>query len=83
MAIVRPFRGVRYNTEQVLLKNVITPPYDVISPEMRAAYVAKSPYNVALIDLPVGGDDRYTIAGNLYRKWKDEGILVKDKEKSF
>ena len=83
MAIVRPFKGVRYNTEQVLLKNVITPPYDVITPEMRAAYVAKSPYNVALIDLPVGGDDRYAVAGNLYRKWKDEGILVKDKEKSF
>lgn len=83
MAIVRPFRGVRYNTEQVLLKNVITPPYDVITPEMRAAYVAKSPYNVALIDLPVGGDDRYAVAGNLYRKWKDEGILVKDKDKSF
>ena len=47
MAIVRPFRGVRYNTEQVLLKNVITPPYDVITPEMRASYVAKSHYNVA------------------------------------
>lgn len=83
MAIVRPFRGVRYDTEQVLLKNVITPPYDVITPEMRAAYAAKSPYNVVLIDLPVGDDDRYAVAGNLYRKWKDAGILIKGQDKSF
>ena len=65
MSIVRPFRGVRYNTEQVLLKNVITPPYDVISPEMREHFLAKSPYNVVQIDLPVGDDDRYTVEGNL------------------
>ena len=83
MSIVRPFKGVRYNTEQVLLKNVITPPYDVISSEMRENYLAKSPYNVVQIDLPVGGDDRYTVAGNLYRKWKEDGILQKDKDKSF
>lgn len=83
MSIVRPFKGVRYNTEQVLLKNVITPPYDVISPEMREGYLAKSPYNVVQIDLPVGEDDRYTVAGNLYRKWKEDGILQKDKDKSF
>lgn len=83
MSIVRPFKGVRYNTEQVLLKNVITPPYDVISPEMRAAYVAKSPYNVALIDLPVGDENKYQVAGNLYRQWKEDGVLVKDTAKAF
>lgn len=83
MSIVRPFKGVRYNTEQVLLKNVITPPYDVISPEMRAAYVAKSPYNVALIDLPAGDENKYQVSGNLYRQWKEDGILVKDTTKAF
>ena len=77
MAIVRPFRGVRYDTEQVLLKNVITPPYDVITPEMRAAYAAKSPYNVVLIDLPVGDDDRYAVDGNLYHKWKENNFTIR------
>ncbi|MDE7168897.1 MAG: DUF1015 domain-containing protein [Mucispirillum sp.] len=83
MSIVRPFRCVKYNTEQVLLKNVITPPYDVISAEMRERFVAKSPYNVALIDLPAGGDDKYQTAGNLYRQWKEDKILVKDGQQSF
>lgn len=83
MSIVRPFKGVKYNTEQVLLKNVITPPYDVITPEMRNAFIEKSKFNVCLIDLPDGGDDKYTVAGNLYRKWKEDDILVKDDVKSF
>lgn len=83
MAIVKPFKGVRYNAEQVLLKNVITPPYDVITPAMRANYVAKSPYNAVLIDLPVGEDDRYMVAGNLYRKWKEANVLEKSNNDSF
>ena len=83
MSIVRPFKGVRYNTDQVLLKNVITPPYDVITPEMRNAFVEKSKFNVCLIDLPTGEGDKYSVAGNLYRQWKDEEILVKDEVKSF
>lgn len=83
MSIVRPFKGVRYNTEKVLLKNVITPPYDVITSDMRQMYAGKSAYNVVAIDLPVGDDDRYQAAGNLYRQWKEDGILVKDEVKSF
>lgn len=86
MSIVRPFRAVKYNVEQVLLKNVIAPPYDVISPVQRQEYIKRSPYNVVAIDLPTeneSGDNKYNVAGKLYRKWKDDKVLIKDNDKSF
>ncbi len=83
MSIVKPFKGVKYNLENVLLKQVIAPPYDVISPEMRENLIQRSPYNVVQIDLPVGGDDRYDNAGEQYRNWVKEGILVKEEQPTF
>ena len=35
-----PFRGVRYNAEGGYVDDVIAPPYDVISPSDREAYIA-------------------------------------------
>ena len=83
MSIVKPFKGVKYNLENVLLKQVIAPPYDVISPEMREGFILRSPYNVVQIDLPVGGDDRYKVAGDLYRQWIFDGVLVKEEKPVF
>ncbi len=83
MSIIKPFKAVMYNPEKVLLRQAITPPYDVISPAMREKFVARSPYNVVNIDLPVGDENRYEIAGNLYNQWKTEGILVQSEEPAF
>ncbi len=83
MSIVKPFKGVKYNLENVLLRQVIAPPYDVISPEGRENLLNRSPYNVVQIDLPVGDDNRYNEAGQLYRKWIADGVLVKENEKAF
>lgn len=83
MSIVKPFRGIKYNVENVLLKQVIAPPYDVISPEMRENLIQRSPYNVVQIDLPIGDDERYNKAGELYRNWIDENILVKEEQPAF
>ncbi len=83
MSIVKPFKGVKYNLENVLLRQVIAPPYDVISPEMRENLIQRSQYNVVQIDLPVGGDDRYDNAGEQYRNWIKEGILVKEEQPTF
>ena len=48
MLEVTGFKGFRFSTEKVgALDNVITPPWDVISPEQRRALVERSPYNMA------------------------------------
>ncbi|MDR2884831.1 MAG: DUF1015 domain-containing protein [Deferribacteraceae bacterium] len=82
MAIVRPFKGVRYNLEKVLLKQVIAPPYDVISNEYRANLVNRSAYNVVNIDLPIG-EDRYVHAAQLYQSWLQDKVLIKEQTPSL
>jgi len=51
MADVRPFHGIRYNTGMIGdLSSVITPPYDVITPEQQASYYRKSPHNIIRLE---------------------------------
>lgn len=51
MAMVAPFKALRYNAEKVSLEKVVTPPYDVISPEQQDAYYQADPYNIIRLDL--------------------------------
>lgn len=83
MAIVKPFKGVRYNLEKVLLKQVIAPPYDVIGKEFKKELQERCPHNVVNIDLPDGGDEKYDNAAKIYKNMLSNDILVKDKEPSF
>jgi len=51
MGDVRPFCGLRYNLQRITdPSTVITPPYDVISPEERSLYYRRSPYNIIRLD---------------------------------
>jgi uncharacterized protein (DUF1015 family) len=51
--VVRPFRALRYNPEAAgPLDDLVAPPYDVISDAERAAYRARSPYNIVHLTLP-------------------------------
>jgi uncharacterized protein (DUF1015 family) len=58
MADVQPLHALRYDTSVVgSLAGVTAPPYDVISPEGRAALLERSKYNVVAVDLPVMASD--------------------------
>jgi len=57
---------------------VVSPPYDVIDEQQRAALEARSPYNVVHIDLPQGDGDRYAVAAELLAHWRDERVVVQD-----
>ncbi|MEW5762539.1 MAG: DUF1015 domain-containing protein [Bacillota bacterium] len=85
MAVVVPFRGLRYNPQLVGdLGAVVTPPYDVITPEAQARYYARHHYNV--IRLEYGkhepGDDetnnRYTRAAATFAAWRRQGVLIQE-----
>ena len=79
MAEITPLTALRYDIDRTGgLQDVVAPPYDVIDDAQRAALVARSPYNVVSIDLPVGGDDRYREAATQLRAWIDEGVVVAD-----
>src|SRR5574337_755745 len=85
MALIAPFRGLRYNPELVGdLSLVMAPPYDVISPEGQQAFHARHKHNVIRLIL---GETRqeddavrnqYSRAGDYFRRWQAEQILVRD-----
>ncbi|MCX7750260.1 MAG: DUF1015 domain-containing protein [Candidatus Bipolaricaulota bacterium] len=82
MAVVHPFRGLRYNSQAVEdLSLVVTQPYDRIGPEEEAAYLRRSPYAyVRLIGTKVPPQDPgdYARRAALLREWIEKGVLVHD-----
>ncbi len=87
MARIYPFRAWRYNSSAVRLEDVATQPYDKISPAMQQAYYQRSPYNLVRIILGLpelfdadGGENVYTRAARDFRAWREEGILVQEKD---
>src|SRR5688572_22554440 len=79
MAEFLPFHGLRYDCSKVNLSDVLAPPYDVVKGTMRDDLLAKSPYNIIEVELPVGeSDEKYDVAAAVLKKWREEGVLVKD-----
>jgi uncharacterized protein (DUF1015 family) len=87
MARIYPFRAWRYNPSAVRLEDVVTQPYDKISPSMQQAYYQRSPYNLVRIILGLPelfdaerGESVYTRAAHAFRAWREQGILVQEKD---
>src|SRR5437016_5565385 len=79
MAEVKPFRAERYDESKAgPLEQLVAPPYDVLSPEQREQYLARSPYNVVHLTLP----DDEPAAARLYRDWLESGVLARDDQPS-
>jgi uncharacterized protein (DUF1015 family) len=85
VARFEPFAGIRYDLTRSDLGQVISPPYDVIDAEQRAALAARDPHNAVRIDLPdeAEGDGRYETARQLLAEWLADGTLVTDERPSF
>jgi uncharacterized protein (DUF1015 family) len=88
MAHIVPFRALRYDPLRVNVSQVVTQPYDKISPEMQERYYAASPYNLVRIILgkrePCCEDDNvYTRAAAFFRNWRREGIFLQDPRPSL
>lgn len=89
MARIFPFRAVRYNPSLVRLDDVVTQPYDKISPAMQQAYYQRSVYNLVRIILGLpqlfdepGTNDVYTRAARDFDAWRKDNILFQDNEPS-
>lgn len=79
MAEVRQFRAERYGEAAGPLEQLVAPPYDVITPERRLEYLARSPHNVVHLTLPESEEH----AATLLREWRDEQILVRDESSAW
>jgi uncharacterized protein (DUF1015 family) len=86
MARIAPLTPLRYDLSRLAggLASVISPPYDVISPEQRAELAAREAHNVVHLILPEGeGDSRYANAARLLASWRESHVLFRDDEPAF
>jgi uncharacterized protein (DUF1015 family) len=85
MAIIKPFKGLRYNQDIIKdISSVVTPPYDVISPQEQERYYHLHPNNIIRLDFgkDLPGDtekvNKYTRAAEFLNNWEKSGILKQE-----
>ncbi len=83
MAVVIPFKGLRYNPEKAVnMAEVVTPPYDVIDEAAQERYYQRHPYNIICLEYgKTYSDDtenynRYTRAAADFETWLEQKVLV-------
>jgi uncharacterized protein (DUF1015 family) len=89
MARILPFQPYRYTAKAGLLPELVTQPYDKITPDMQERYLGLSPNNfvrLALgprLDSDSPSDNVYTRAERTLSEWISNGILAQDPEPGF
>lgn len=85
MSTIRPFRAIRYSTEESNdLSALLAPPYDVLSDEQKRALLERNPRNFVRVDLPhtppkaAGPQQAYDGAAAQMRAWLKDGTLTRD-----
>ena len=76
---LKPINAIIYNQDKVDVKDVIAPPYDVITSAYQDELYKKSPYNIVRLIL-TKGDNRYEDAKNFFENWLSEGVLKRSEK---
>ncbi len=86
MAKIFPFQPYRYAAAAGPLQNLVTQPYDKISPAMQSHYLAASPYNLVRVILgerkadDTAAENVYTRATRTMNEWIASGVWARDAE---
>jgi uncharacterized protein (DUF1015 family) len=89
LARIFPLQPYRYSSKAGPVENLVTQPYDKISPQMQARYLSLSPYNLVRIILGERtpqdneSDNPYTRAAQLLADWIGSGVLEHESEPAF
>jgi uncharacterized protein (DUF1015 family) len=89
LATVKLFQPFRYTAKGGDPANLLTQPYDKISPQMHARYLDASPYNLVRIilgekrEFDNESDNVYTRAAQYLDDWIREGVLAQDAAPGF
>ncbi|MCD6539112.1 MAG: DUF1015 domain-containing protein [Candidatus Omnitrophica bacterium] len=80
---LKPFLALHYNPRLFKkLKDLVCPPYDIITEEEERALRKSSPYNFSHILLKEPGSS-YQELGRKFKEWLKKDILVEEKEPAF
>lgn len=89
MSEIVPFKALRYDPHLVRLEDVVTQPYDKITPEMQSRYYELSPNNLVRIILGKHFEtdsatfNVYSRAAEYLHDWRAGGVLKQDAEPSI
>ena len=89
MTQFKPLRGWRYNLDKIEFSDVLAPPYDVISSQGQDRLYQRSDFNCIrlILNRITEGDNaennRYTRARDFFNHWREESVLVQEKEPAF
>ena len=90
MATIAPFRGFVFNEERAgKIKDLVCPPYDIISPAEQQELYRKSPHNIVRLEFGLASpgdtdsDNRYTRAAALMDEWLRKDILRRSEAPAF
>ena len=86
MARIYPCQPYRYTEKAGPLSDLVTQPYDKISPAMQARYLSLSPYNLVRVILgerkpsDSAADNVYTRAAGYLNRWIECGVLARESD---
>lgn len=83
MAVVKPFKGLRFQKSAGPIEELVCPPYDIISEEARKSFLETNPHNVIRLELPKEGEDVYKQAADVLQDWLNEGIVATEDSDKF
>ena len=82
MAEIRPFRALRYDASKVRLAEVITQPYDKITPAMQQRYYGASAANFVRFELATEADP-YASAREFLTRMRAQGTIRVEERPAF
>ncbi|MCR4426513.1 MAG: DUF1015 domain-containing protein [Firmicutes bacterium] len=85
MAEIRPVRGLRYDPRAVgALRDVVSPPYDVVDAIDQERLCERSPFNIMRLlrwrPENGGGVNPYAEAAQEFMAWRHAGVLARDEK---
>lgn len=83
MAEVRPFRALRFDPSKLRLDDVVTQPYDKITPEMQQKYYERHAANFIRFELPRHEGDVYESARQFLADMRGRGLIRLDQLPGF
>ena len=80
MPQIAPFRGLRFSQAAGPPEEVISPAWDVVTPQEQAHYLALHRHNFIHLIAPCQEEGGLETAASTFKQWQEDGVLVRDPE---
>lgn len=79
MALIKEFKAVRFTENAGKIEEIVCPPYDIISPAEKEAYLVANENNIIKLEAPEQTEAGYQGAKAEFEKRLKNGVMAEDK----